>query len=114
LILLFRHSKIHAEMRYRIDSLDERNAVVERLREFIRLNYVTGADVAKRIGFRDEMVYSWLAGKSRPAEPERVTAFLDSLPAEKSGFAPTGYEYREIQELARYPEAAPLPVLQAG
>jgi hypothetical protein len=46
LILLFRHSKIHAEMRYRIDSLDERNAVVERLREFIRLNYVTGADVA--------------------------------------------------------------------
>ena len=59
--------KIRAEMGYKIDSLDERDAAVERLREFIRLNYVSGADVARRIGFRVETVYSWLAGKSRPA-----------------------------------------------
>ena len=67
-------------MRYKIASLDERNATVERLREFVQLNYVTGADVARRMGFRAETVYSWLGGRSRPAEPEFIIAFLDSLP----------------------------------
>jgi hypothetical protein len=29
---------------------DERDALVERLREFIRVGYVTGSEVARRIG----------------------------------------------------------------
>jgi hypothetical protein len=76
--------------------------VVERLREFIRFNYATAADVARRIGVRDSTVYSWLGGESRPAEPEPLLAFLDALPAESgSGIAPTGYHYREYKNLAR-------------
>jgi hypothetical protein len=40
-------------MRYKQSSTDSRDAVVERLREFIRFNYVTAAEVARRIGVRD-------------------------------------------------------------
>jgi hypothetical protein len=72
----------------------EQDAAVERLREFVRLNYVTGAEVAKRIGFRDKTVYSWLAGKSRPAEPE---------------LAPTGYEYREYKNWRGIPKPRRCP-----
>lgn len=59
---------------------DERDKVVERLREFIRFGYVTGSEVARRIGVHDTAVYSWLTGEFRPSNPERITAFLDSLP----------------------------------
>jgi hypothetical protein len=58
--------------------LKEVDALVERLREFIRLNYMTAAEVARQIGVRDTAVYSWLLGESRPANPERIIAFLDS------------------------------------
>jgi len=69
---------------------------VERLREFVRFNYVTAAEVAREIGVHDSTVYSWLLGQARPAEPELLAAFLDSFPRENgSGIAPTGYEYRE-------------------
>jgi hypothetical protein len=56
------------------DELKEVAALVERLRDFIRLNYTTAAE----IGVRDSTVYSWLLGQARPAEPKRIIAFLDS------------------------------------
>ena len=49
-------------MRCKLNSIDERDALVERLREFIRFNYVTPAEVARRIGVRDSTIYSWLKG----------------------------------------------------
>jgi hypothetical protein len=63
---------------------DEQDKFVERLREFIRLNYVSGAQAARSIGVRAETLYSWLAGESRPASPDRIEAFLDSMPAERT------------------------------
>ena len=71
-------------MRGNRGTLDKRDGLVERFCEFIRLNYVTGAEVARRIGFRKKAVYSWLSGHSRPRKPELITAFPESLPAEKS------------------------------
>jgi hypothetical protein len=77
---------------------DERDEVVQRLREFIRFGYMTGSEVARQIGVHDTAVYSWLLGEFRPTNPQRITAFLDSIPAEHgSGIAPTGYEYREYK-----------------
>lgn len=85
-------------MRYKPASIADRDPAVDRLSDFIRLNYVSAGEVARRMGFRDETVYSSLKGKSRPAEPGRITTFLDSLPAEpNSGIAPIGYEYREYK-----------------
>jgi transposase-like protein len=52
----------------------KRNVLVERLREFVRLNYVTAAEIARQIGVRDSTVYSWLLAQARPAEPKRITA----------------------------------------
>ena len=63
-------------------SLNERDAVVERLREFIRLGYMTGSEVAPRTGVTDGAVYSWIQREFLPANPKRLAAFLDSLPAE--------------------------------
>jgi hypothetical protein len=77
--------------------MEEREAAVERLREFLRFNYLTGSQAAHRMGIRAETLYSWLQGKSRPASAERISAFLDSLPAERKGTMPTGYEYREYK-----------------
>jgi hypothetical protein len=62
------------------DELKEIDALLERLREFIRLKYMTAAEVARQIGVRDTTIYDWFLGKARPAKPERITAFLDSLP----------------------------------
>jgi len=71
-------------------------ALVERLRVFVRFNYITAGEVAREIGVHDSSVYSWLLGQARPAEPELLAAFLDSFPRENgSGIAPPGYEYRE-------------------
>jgi transposase-like protein len=36
------------------------DSVVELLHEFIRLNYVTEAEVARRMGVRDSTLYLWL------------------------------------------------------
>jgi hypothetical protein len=91
-------------VRYKPASIAERDSTVERLREFIRLNYVSAGEVARRMGFRDETVYSWLKGDSRPAEPELIIAFLNSLPAEESGISPTGYEYREYKNWRGIPK----------
>jgi hypothetical protein len=38
-------------MRHKQESIEERDAVVERLREFLRFNYMTTAEVARRGGF---------------------------------------------------------------
>jgi hypothetical protein len=85
------------------------DALVERLRDFIRLSYVTAAGVARRIGVRDTTVYSWLLGQARPAEPQRI-AFLDSLPREDgSGIAPNGYEYREYKNWRGIPKPRRFP-----
>lgn len=87
------------------EQLQEIDALVERLREFIRLNYMTAAEVARQIGVRDTSVYSWLSGESKPANPERIIAFLDALPVERgSGIAPTGYEYREYKNWRGIPK----------
>ena len=60
----------------------EVDALVERLRDFIRLNYLTAAEVARQMGVKDTTVYDWLLGRARPAKPQRIAAFLDSLPRE--------------------------------
>ncbi len=90
-------------------SIAERHAAIERLREFLRLNYMTGAQAAQRIGVRAETLYSWLAGESKPASPERIEAFLESMPAERSGITPTGYEYREYKNWRGIPKPRRCP-----
>jgi transcriptional regulator with XRE-family HTH domain len=97
------------------DQLKEIDALVERLREFVRLNYVTAAEVARRIGVRDSTVYSWLQGECRPAKPETIVAFLEFFTErEWIRHRSNGIRISRIQELAGYPKASPLPVLQAG
>jgi len=89
-------------------SLDERDAVVERLRQFLRFGYMTASQVAQRIGVHDGTVYSWLLGEFRPTNPKRLIAFLDSLPAERaSGVAPIGYEYRPYPTAPKRPRPCP-------
>jgi hypothetical protein len=43
--------------------MEERDGIVERLRDFLRLNYMTGAEVARQIGVRDGTLYTWLQGE---------------------------------------------------
>jgi hypothetical protein len=45
---------------------DEQDAVIERLREFVRLGYMTGSEVARRMGIHNASVYSWLRGEFFP------------------------------------------------
>ena len=73
------------------------NPTVSCLRDFLRFNYLTGNQVAQQIGVRDTTLYSWLPGKSRPRSAERIMTFLDSMPAERGGIMPTGYEYQEYK-----------------
>jgi hypothetical protein len=96
-------------VRYKRKSIEEQDAIVAQLREFLRLNYITGAQAARWIGIRAETLYSWLAGESRPASPERIEAFLDSMPAERSGIMPTGYEYREYKNWRGIPKPRRCP-----
>jgi hypothetical protein len=39
------------------DDLEEIDVLVERLREFVRLNYMMAAEVARQIGVNDTTVY---------------------------------------------------------
>jgi transcriptional regulator with XRE-family HTH domain len=93
-------------VRYKNNSVYDPEAAVERLREFLRLNYLTGNQVARRIGVRDTTIYSWLQGKSTPrsATAARINAFLRSLPAERAGIMPAGYEYREYKNWRGIPK----------
>jgi transposase-like protein len=61
------------------EELKELDALVERLREFVRFNYVTAAEVARQIGISDSTVYSRLLGRSRPTEPNRIAIELYEL-----------------------------------
>jgi hypothetical protein len=86
-------------------SIEEVDAIVGRLREFLRFDYMTGKEAAKRIGVDESALSAWLKGKKRPRQPERITAFLDSLPAEPhSGIAPTDYQYREYKDCRHIPK----------
>jgi hypothetical protein len=86
------------------------DALVERLREFVRFNYLTATEVAREIGTNDSAVYSWLPGQARLAEPKRITAFLDSFPRENgSGIAPLGYQYREYKNWRGIPKPRRCP-----
>ena len=94
-----------ARLRRSREELKAVDALVERLREFTRLNYLTAAEVARQIGVRDTTIYDWLLGRTRPAEPQRIAAFLVSLPQENgSGIAPSGYEYREYKNWRGIPK----------
>jgi hypothetical protein len=99
-----------ARLRRSREELKEVDALLERLRDFIRLNYTTAAEVARQIGVRDATIYDWLLGRTRPAEPQRIAAFLNSLPRENgSGVAPTGYEYREYKNWRGIPKPRRCP-----
>ena len=92
------------------EELEEVNALVERLRDFIRLNYMTTAEVARQLGINNSTVYSWLLGKARPTGPQRITAFLESFPRENgSAIAPTGYQYREYKNWRGIPKPRRCP-----
>jgi hypothetical protein len=93
-----------------MEELEAIDRIVEQLREFLRLNYMTGAEVARRIDVRDSTLYSWLQGESRPSRPERITAFLKSIPAESgSGITPNGYQYREYKNWRGIPKPRRCP-----
>jgi transcriptional regulator with XRE-family HTH domain len=86
------------------------DALVERLREFVRLNYMTAAQLARQIGVHDSTVYAWLLGQARPVEPKRLVAFLDAFSRENgSGIAPIGYEYREYKNWRGIPKPRRCP-----
>ena len=66
--------------------------------------------MARQIGVRDTTIYDWLLGQARPAQPQRIAAFLDSLPREKgSGVAPSEYEYREYKTWRGIPKPRRFP-----
>jgi rubredoxin len=99
-----------ARLRRSNEELEAMDALLERLRDFIRLNYLTAAEVARHIGAKDTTVYDWLLGRARPAEPKRIAAFLDSVPRENGfGIAPTGYEYREYKNWRGIPKPRRCP-----
>ena len=100
-----------AKKRRSKDDLKGIDVLVERLREFVRLNYMTAAEEARQIGGNDTTVYSWLLGQARQAEPKRIITFLDSLPRKNgSGVAPTGYQYREYKNWRGVPKPRRCPI----
>jgi hypothetical protein len=56
-----------AKKRRSKDDLKEIDVLVARLREFVRLNYMTPGEIAREIGVRDTIIYDWLLGQARPA-----------------------------------------------
>jgi hypothetical protein len=99
-----------ARQRRSREELKAVDALVERLRDFIRLDYMSAAEIARRIGVRDTTIYDWLLRRARPAEPQRIAAFLDSLPRENgSGVVPSGYEYREYKNWRGIPKPRRCP-----
>src|ERR1700751_5995435 len=96
--------------------MEERDAAFERLRDFLRFDYTTGTEAALRIGVRDTTLYSWLQGKStaRSATAARITAFLNSLPVERAGIMPAGYEYREYKNWRGIPKPRRCPFCSRG
>jgi hypothetical protein len=90
--------------------IEEVDAIVGRLREFLRFDYMTESEAAKRIGVNESTVSGWLRGEKKPREPDRITAFLDTLPPDPhSGIAPIGYEYREYKNWRGIPKPRRCP-----
>ena|ERR1700733_7570317 len=87
---------------------DSKDQIVERLREFLRFNHMTGSRAARQIGVRDTIIYSWLQGISTPRSftTGRIIAFLQSLPAERAGITSTGYEYKPYPTPPKQPSLA--------
>jgi hypothetical protein len=86
------------------------DALIEHLRELVRFNYMTAAEVAREIGVNDSTAYSWLLARSRPTEPKRIEIFLDSFPRQNgSGIAPLGYQYREYKNWRGIPKPRRCP-----
>ena len=84
-------------------------------REFIRFDYVTTTELARRLGVRDGTLYSWLKEEFKPDNPEKINVFLDSLPAESgSGIMPTGYEYQEYKNWRGIPKPRRCPFCKAA
>jgi hypothetical protein len=56
-----------ASIRNKHEAPDERHALIERLREFIRFGYATGSEVARRIGGHDGrfILESWASFDQR-------------------------------------------------
>jgi hypothetical protein len=71
---------------------------------------MTESEAAKRIGVNESTVSGWLRGEKKPREPDRITAFLDTLPPDPhSGIAPIGYEYREYKNWRGIPKPRRCP-----
>ena len=68
-----------AKKRRSTDELKKIDALIERLREFVRLNYVTAAEAARQISVNDSTVYSWLLGQTR--DDEEFTEGPHPIPA---------------------------------
>src|ERR1700751_829303 len=101
--------------RWHGNATQQRDKAVERLRELMRFGYMTGSEVARRIGVSDGTVYSWLLGEFQPTNPKRLIAFLDVLPVESgSGIAPTGYEYREYKNWRGIPKPRRCPFCKSA
>jgi hypothetical protein len=99
-----------ANKRRSTEELREIDGIVERLREFLRLNYVTTTEMAHRLGVRDGTLYAWIKGESRPANPQRITSFLGSMPVESASvISPTGYQYREYKNWRGIPKPRRCP-----
>jgi transcriptional regulator with XRE-family HTH domain len=60
-------------------SIEEIDQVVDRLREYWRVNYISEAELACRIGVAASSVSDWLRRKTRPSRPDLIKAFLDRL-----------------------------------
>lgn len=104
------------QVRYKRNSMEEREAAVEWLREFLRFNYVTGTQAAQRIAVRDTTLYSVLSGQKQTAvccccADHRVSRV-------SAGGAVRHHADRVrvpgVQELARDSKAEALSVLQKG
>jgi peptide/nickel transport system permease protein len=93
----FAGDRIIGEIDHKPKELEEIDAVVERLREFLRLNLHDGSRSGAAARFkRFDGLFLAPRGNLNRRTPERITLFLDSIPIEScSGMAPTGYEYRE-------------------
>ena len=66
--------------------------------------------MARRLRVRDSTVYSWLQREFKPAHPQRIRSFLDSMPIESSsGITPNGYQYREYKNWRGIPKPRRCP-----
>ena len=87
--------------------MEEREAAVERLREFLRFNYATGTQAARRIGVRDPLL---VASGQKQIEVCCADHRLSRLSAGgTSGHPGDGYEYREYKNWRGIPKPRRCP-----